>query len=369
MTTDTATARRRSARRRIAVPILRVALVVVVGLIAAWKLDIATVRDAFRVASWWFLAAAVLANFASVGFKGLAWKGVIDALPTMRRPVPFRDLLSPLFVGFLFNAVLAARVGEIVKCLLLRRRLERRGERPPTTTLLGTVVAENLVSTITWVVLVVAIGLFLPLPSYAWIASIALGVACLSVVAVALLSGPGHSRIPPWLNTGPLWARAARAVTRLWGAVRESHLGLRDPRQMSVVVGASLLTWLAQWVGIYCTLQAFGLERVGWGGAGLLLVTVTLAQAFPVLPGNLLVFQAAAVVPLTASYGVAAGEALAFSIVLQATEAIVGVAVGFLFLIAEGIGFGQLRQQAEEESARRDHAAPPPSPVDTLAGP
>jgi uncharacterized membrane protein YbhN (UPF0104 family) len=368
VTTETAAARR-STRRRIAVPLLRVALVVVVGLIAAWKLDIATVRDAFRVTSWWFLAAAVLANFASVGFKGLAWKGVIDALPTMRRPVPFRDLLSPLFVGFLFNAVLAARVGEIVKCLLLRRRLERRGERPPTTTLLGTVVAENLVSTITWVVLVVAIGLFLPLPSYAWIASIALGAACLAVVVVALLSGPGHSRIPPWLNTGPLWARAARAVTRLWGAVRESHLGLRDPRQMSVVVGASLATWLAQWVGIYFALQAFGLERVGWGGAGLLLVTVTLAQAFPVLPGNLLVFQAAAVVPLTASYGVGAGEALAFSIVLQATEAIVGVAVGFLFLIAEGIGFGQLRQQAEEENARRDHTPPPPASVDTLAGP
>lgn len=368
MTTETA-APRRSARRRFAVPLLRVALVVVVGLIAAWKLDIATVRDAFRVSSWWFLAAAVLANFASVGFKGLAWKGVIDALPTMRRPVPFRDLLSPLFVGFLFNAVLAARVGEIVKCILLRRRLERRGERPPTTTLLGTVVAENLVSTITWVGLVVAIGLFLPLPSYAWIASIALGAACLAVVVVALLSGPRHSRIPPWLNTGPLWARAARAVTRLWGAVRESHLGLREPRQMSVVVGASLFTWLAQWVGIYFALRAFGLEHVGWGGAGLLLVTVTLAQAFPVLPGNLLVFQAAAVVPLTASYGVAAGEALAFAIVLQATEAIVGVAVGFLFLIAEGIGFGQLRRQAEEESARGDRAGPPASPVDTLAGP
>ena len=32
-----------------------------------------------------------------------------------------------------------------------------------------------------------AIGLFLPLPSYAWIASIALGAACLAIVAVALL--------------------------------------------------------------------------------------------------------------------------------------------------------------------------------------
>ena len=97
---------------------------------------------------------------------------------------------------------------------------------------------------------------------------------------------------------------------------------------MSLVVGASLLCWVSQWAGIYFTLIAFGLEEVGWGGAGLLLVTITLAQAFPVLPGNLLVFQAAAVVPLTASYGVGAAEAIAFSVVLQATEAVVGVAVG-----------------------------------------
>ncbi len=326
-------------------------ILIAVGAVAIWKLNLGEVHAAFRVASWGLLAVAVAANFASVGFKGLAWKGVVDALPSMSRPSRYRDLVSPLFVGFLFNTVLAARVGEIVKVLLLRRRLERRGDRLPTTTLLGTVVAENLVSTITWVGLVVVIGAFLPLPSYAWFASIALGVGCLAVVAVAMLSSPDR-QVPPWLRTGPLWARATRALSRLWGAVRESHLGLRHPRQMSVVAGASLATWLAQWVGIYFTLMAFGLDRVGWAGAGLLLVTVTLAQAFPVLPGNLVVFQAAAVVPLTASYGVNAAEALAFSIVLQATEAVVGVAVGFLFLLAEGIGFGQLRREAEEEDAR-----------------
>lgn len=355
---------RRFSARRLAVPLLRIAIVVAIGAVAVWKLNLSEVHAAFRVTSWGLLSVAVIANFASVGFKGLAWKGVVDALPSISTRTRYRDLLSPLFVGFLFNTVLAARVGEFVKVLLLRRRMERRGERPPTTTLLGTVVAENLVSTITWVGVVVAIGIFLPLPSYAWFASVSLGVGCLAVVVVALLSGPGR-QLPPWLHTGPLWARATRAVSRLWGAVRESHLGLRDPRQMSIVVGASLATWLAQWTGIYFTLLAFGLERVGWGGAGLLLVTITLAQAFPVLPGNLVVFQAAAVVPLTASYSVSAAEALAFSVALQATEAIVGVAVGFLFLLAEGVGFGQLRLQAEEEDARAGRESPR---VDTLGG-
>jgi uncharacterized membrane protein YbhN (UPF0104 family) len=366
VTTNTTAHRLRRATRRLSSPWVKIVVIAAVGAVAAWKIDLGAVRDAFTISSWGFLIVAILANFASVGFKGLAWKGVVDALPSVRHRTRYRDILPPLFIGFLFNTVLAARLGEIVKVMLLRRRMERRGERPPTTTLLGTVVAENLVSTITWVGLVVAIGLFLPLPSYAWFASIVLGVGCLAITVIALLSGPGKT-LPPWLNTGTLWARARRAVSRLWGAVRESHLGLRDPRQMSLVVGASLLTWLAQWTGIYFTLWAFGLERVGWGGAGLLLVTVTLAQAFPVLPGNLVLFQAAAVVPLTASYGVPAAEALAFSVVLQATEAIVGVAVGFLFLIAEGVGFGTLRRQAEEEDRRAGSV--PPAPNDTLAGP
>ncbi len=347
----TQAAERRALGRRLAWPAARIAIILAVGAVAVWKLDLGEVRDAFTISSWGFLVAAIVANFLSVVWKGVAWKAVVDALPGLRVKTRFRDILSPLFVGFLFNTVLAARLGEIVKVLLLRRRLERRGERPPTTTLLGTVVAENLVSTIAWVVLVIAIGLFLPLPSYAWVASITLGLCCLLVVVVALLSSPGR-QVPPWLRTGPLWARATRAVSRLWGAVRESHLGLRDPRQMGQVAGASLLSWISQWAGIYFTLVAFGLGDVGWGGAGLLLVTLTLAAAFPVLPGNLLIFQAAAVVPLTASYGVGAAEAIAFSVVLQATEAIIGVAVGFLFLIAEGVGFKQLRREAEEENER-----------------
>lgn len=350
MTTQAPSTWRRLTGKHLVRTVLQILIILIVGTLAVWKLDLGKIRDAFQIHSWSFLVAAVLANFASVGFKGVAWKGVVDALPSMTRRTRYRDLIGPLFVGFLFNALLAARVGEIVKVLLLRRRMQRRGPAPPSTTLLGTVVAENLVSTITWVALVVGIGIFLPLPSYAWFASIALGLGCLVIVVVALLSGPGR-QLPPWLNTGPLWARATRAVARLWGGVRESHLGLRDPRQMSLVVGASLATWLCQWAGIYFTLEAFGLGRVGWGGAGLLLVTITLAQAFPVLPGNLLVFQAAAVVPLTASYGVSAPEALAFSVVLQGTEALVGVAVGFLFLLAEGVGFNQLRHQAEDEDA------------------
>lgn len=328
--------------------VVRLLLVAVVTALVVWRVDWGAVIAAFRVDNLWLLVVAVLANFLSVLLKGAAWKAVVDGLPGLKHRTRYIDLLSPLMVGFLFNSILAARVGEIAKVLLAKRRLARRGEDLSTTVLLGTVVVENIITTIAWVALVIIIGLFLPLPSYAWIITAVLGVICLVVVVVALLQSPNR-QVPPWLSTGSIWRRVTRAFQRLWGAVHESHASLRDPRQVSRVAIPSLGTWIAQWAGIYATLGAFGLGYVGWGGAGLLLVTITLAQSFPILPGNLVVFQAAAVVPLTASYGVSAADALAFSIVLQATEMAVGVVVGFIFLLFEGVSFKQLRREAEQE--------------------
>ncbi len=354
MTTN-ATSMRRFVRK-VGWPV-RIGVLIGVAALVLWQVDIAALRHALRPHSWLFVLAAIGANTASVVFKGLAWKGVVDGLPAIRNRTRVRDLMSPLFVGFLFNTVLAARLGEIVKVLLARRRLVARGEDVRNTMLLGSVVVENLVSTIAWVGVVVTVGIFLPLSRSVWITTLVIGIVCLVIIMVALLRSPGR-RMPPWLSTGPLWVRATRAFARIWGAVRESHLGLRNPRQFAAVVLPSIASWGAQLVGIYCALRAFGLDVAGWSGAGLLLVTVTIAQIFPVLPGNIGVFQAAVVVPLTHTFPISSANALAFAFGLQATEVIVGVAIGFLFLMVEGVSFGQLRAAAEAEAhARTDSDA------------
>ncbi len=86
---------RRFGGRRVVLHAARIGVVVAIGVVAAWKLNLGEVHAAFRVASWGLLAVAVIANFASVAFKGLAWKGVVDALPSMSTRTRYRDLISP----------------------------------------------------------------------------------------------------------------------------------------------------------------------------------------------------------------------------------------------------------------------------------
>lgn len=342
--------RLRSFARRYAWP-LRIAVLIGAAALVVVKVDMEAFRAALHPVSWAMVIAAIAANGASVVFKGLAWKAVVDKLPGMVRRSRMRDLISPLFVGFLFNTLLAARLGEIVKVMLARRRLAANGNDVRSTMLLGSVVVENIVSTAALVLMVIAVGLFMPLSRTIWIITAVLGAVSISILLVAILRQP-RRHMPPWLSTGTIWARATRALQRFLSAVHESHASLRHPLRLVLVAVPSFLSWAAQLAGIFFALRAFGIDGVGWGGAGLILVSITIAQIFPLLPGNVGVFQAAVVVPLTHSYNVSSASALAFALGLQATEIVVGVVIGFLFLMSEGIGFRELRDQAEKEAAQ-----------------
>lgn len=331
-------------RGAVAVRVLQLVAVVAVVVLIAWRLDLRGLVEAFRVDSWPFLALALLANLASACLKGVAWKGVVDGLPGMARPSRLRELLGPLFVGLMVNTILAARIGEVARAVLAGRRLRRNGSDVSSSALLGAAVVESIAAMFAWVLFAVAIGLLLPLPSYAWIVLVVVGVGCLAVVVGAVTGrGRGSRRLARARRLVP--GRAVGVLSRIWAAMREGQRGLREPRRLGAVAGGSMGGVLAQWLGIVAVLHAFGLGRVGWGGAALLLVSVTIAQAFPVLPGNLVTYQAAAILPLVTSYDVATSSALAFSVVLQASQAVVGVGVGFLCLVGEGMTLRSLRMR------------------------
>ena len=84
--------------------------------------------------------------------------------------------------------------------------------------------------------------------------------------------------------------------------------------------------------------------------AALVLLLMNVATLFPLWPGNIGLLQAAIALPLR-SYGVPAGQAIAFGFGLQAIEASVGVGVGLIFLAREGLSFAMLRRMPDASEA------------------
>jgi len=153
-----------------------------------------------------------------------------------------------------------------------------------------------------------------------------------------------------------LWPAARssrlRALRRAARRVRSGLAVFGQPRLGPAAVTSQLGAWTLQWLSCYLLLVALGLEhRAGLGAAAAVLFAVNVSAVLPVTPSNVGVFQAACAAVLTGAYGVRAGDALGYGIVLQAVELATAFLMGAPALVREGLSWRDVR-------LRTLHAAP-----------
>jgi uncharacterized membrane protein YbhN (UPF0104 family) len=297
-----------------------------ISLLLARRVDLSTLSQADVV--WGWIIASLLLNFASVAGKAVVWKAALDALPG-RRPVRYGDVFPALFIGFLLNSVLFARVGELARVAVLARRRRLAGESIPASTIAGTAVAEQLVLGIALALAVVALAPVMHLPHMIWELVIVF-VLVLALVAAALM----------------IVLRSARGrLADVISGLSSGQALFSQPRATSLALVAGTFSWAAQIAGIWAALEAFGIH-VGLAGAGLVFVSSTIVQLFPFWPGNLGIFQLGVSAPLVNAYAVSTTSAVAFSVGLQLVEGLLGVGLGLVFLAREGLSLSGARRLA-----------------------
>ncbi len=192
-------------------------------------------------------------------------------------------------------------------------------------------------------------AIVLPVPSLAK-RLVAAFVAALFLIGLVLVGLEAFSRYRRhqrrWdRDYAQVWWQAARIQFESFvhGLARGQQMW-RNPRAALIAGASGLVSWSAQILGIYWALRAFGLGiNHGMSAAALVFFASTLAQLFPILPGNIGVFQGAVALPLTTTYGVDATTAVQFAFGLQLIEAVLGVGLGFWFLWREGLSLAEAR--------------------------
>jgi uncharacterized membrane protein YbhN (UPF0104 family) len=329
----------RPAARAHALRAAKFAAIAAIGALIAWRVDWSQSFGELTTSSIAPIAVALAAFTLAAALKAPIWAGLLRGLGR-GAGVRSRDLVSPVFIGLLGNWVAPARLGEAARVVLAQARMRRRGIDLELTAVAGGAAAELLVSTAAWAALGVIAALILPVPGYVAAAAAVAGLVVTAALVVAVrsreLTGPQArpaSRLRRVL-------RAARATLRSAGAGLRA---LRGPRRLGFVVGAGVVALALQWIGTFMVLEAVGLD-VGLAAAAAVLVTTTVAQTLPVLPGGVGSFQAAVALPLIASYGVAGVDALAAGLLLQATQALTGIGPGLIFLAREDLDLRSLRR-------------------------
>jgi glycosyltransferase 2 family protein len=315
------------------------ALGVVIALLIWRGPDFSRISNAFRAVEWEWVALAVLLNLYSIVVRASAWRVVIKH--ACASPWPSRmTVFSAFCVGLLANAVLPGRVGELARVAVVTRRLRRPGAWPA---LVGSIFTHRLFDVVAMGGLVLYVLYTARIPDWAVpILGVVIGLGVGLLLASIVIARRHHRPIGEEL--GP--------IRRVLRTARYGLNVLREPLAALEALVFQLLAWAAQFFAVWACFHAFGIEE-GFEAVGLVFLIMNVVTVFPFWPGNVGLVQAAVALVLL-RYGVDYGHGFAFGIGLQAIEAGVGMALGFIFLAREGYSFAMLRRMPEVTEVQVD---------------
>ena len=287
---------------------------------------------------------ALVATAVGYLLRALRWRLIVASEARVRYP----RALSVLTMGFAANNVLPARLGELVRAMLLQRFEGVRASFA-----LATIFLERVADGLTLVLVLVVLSLLGAVPG------VRNQFARLELVAAAIFVGltafilltMARREAAVWLfslATRPLPRRARGWSGELFRGFLDGLAAVRGTDRVAAVVALSVAVWAAEALSYVWLTAAFGLgmdlaTRVAL--ACTVLVLVNLSIMIPSAPGYVGTFEFAARYAL-GLFGVAPEVALAYAIVSHGIQYALVSGAGLLFFARDHVSLGALARGA-----------------------
>lgn len=274
--------------------------------------------DKILSANWLILLLAFGVFYAGFPLRGLRW-----ALLVRRTgfPLRIRDATEIIFLSWLVNCLVPAKLGDIYRAYLLKINSTVSLSRT-----FGTVFVERILDLFAIVVLGLASGFVSfrgRLPAEVQVV-FAAGIVFVIVLAIGLLTMRNFGR--RIIVALPIPHRVVEFYDRFEEGVFSS-VGLRALPGLVLITG---LIWATEATRLYLVVQALGLPGVhlGISGAFFIALSASLLTAIPITPAGLGFVEGAVVGLLTIVYGVPQTEALAITIVDRTISVLTIIVIG-----------------------------------------
>jgi uncharacterized protein (TIRG00374 family) len=318
-----------------------------------------TKTSASRAAGSWLVAGALAAVLLYWSLRGIDWRRVWVAVENARwgfvlagaamtvlafflRSIRWRLLLNledpnlgiattfwATMAGYMGNNFLPARGGELMRVLLIHRR-----STLSKTYIVTAALTERIVDAVA-LVLIGSVVLVQVTPKPPWMDAVSRIMALAAFGGGLLIAVLPY--LEPWLfpllRKVPLLPESWRErLLELFSQVLRGLRGFHKPQVLFTFLGFTAVVWTIDALGAWIGTRGYDIH-ISFP-VGLLLITgLGLGSALPSTPGNVGIYQFAAVSVLT-PFGVGRNEALAYIIV--------GQALGYLAVLALG-AFGLYR--------------------------
>ncbi|MGQ9814481.1 MAG: lysylphosphatidylglycerol synthase transmembrane domain-containing protein [Candidatus Roseilinea sp.] len=330
---------------------LGVVISVVFLIIALGGLNLSEVWFDLQQANLAWLVPGVSVYFVSVAIRSWRWGYLLRPAQALT----VRQLYSVVVIGYMGNNIYPARIGELLRAYVLRRR-----HSMPIAFSLSTVFLERIIDG-----LVVAGFVLIGLPRVPNLAPQVLNVvAVLSVLLVAAIGVFFGLALAPHMAEKLAGAvintfaprRFRPYLTTFASRFVQGAQALRRPTDLLAIVLSTLLIWLIETLKYWFVMRGFGLEtQLDYVDLMLVNGAANLFTVIPAAPGFVGTFDLAGIGTLTA-LGVERVAAAAYTLVLHAVLWVPVTTLGAFFMLREGLRWADLRA-AEATASGRTSAA------------
>lgn len=286
-----------------------------------------------QAADWRFIPLGLLLMVATWGVFAIRWRVLLSSAAAIR----WSDTFSYIVIGYLGNAVLPLRLGDVGRITLMS---QKHGINIGFTAATG--VLEKLLDVLTVVALAGFLVLVVPMPELIrrgiQVATVT-AIGAFVVLALLARSQNGLVRLESLLSS----YLPQRALELVFGILHKFAQGLQvttSPSQMLKVSLLSLLSWGIAGLSMLCYVRAFRLA-VPWQAAILVLVVTNLGGAIPSSPGAIAVYEFLAISALSVWLS-DRSVALGFAAVTHAVNLVLVVVLGLVAAWREGVQLSAL---------------------------
>jgi len=304
-------------------------------------------QEAVRKANYWWLLPGVGVYFIAVWARAWRWHYLLKPI----KEVPTRTMFPITTIGYMGNNVYPARAGEVLRAVVLKRKLG-----VSVSASLATIIVERIFDGVVMLAFV-----FINLPELARLTEdsgligniqqtalvgTGLFLGALAIFLIAAMFPHGAAKVGVWFVHRLLPARLHTRLIGLMTRFLDGLASLRSPVHVLMVFVTSLVIWLLETGKYWFVMHAFDF-KLSFFALMLMNGIVNLATSIPSAPGYIGTFDAPGIAVLTA-YGVDRASAAGYTLVLHVALWLPITLLGAYFLAREGIRWSDsLRAETE----------------------
>jgi glycosyltransferase 2 family protein len=249
--------------------------------------------------------AAFLIFYAGFPMRGLRWKILLRGTGLK---IPTKDSTEIIFLSWLVNCVVPAKLGDVYRAYLLKINSTASLSRT-----FGTVFIERILDLCAIALLGIAAGYWSFRDGLPPIIEAVFVIAF--IVVLALMVGLFTMR-----NFGRRIIKALRflphQVLELYDRFEQGVFGAIGMRQLPILAALTTAIWLTEGIRLFFVIQALDFPGVSMGLSGAVFVALigSLLTAVPLSPAGLGIVEAGVVGVLTVAYGISLPEATAIAL-------------------------------------------------------